>query len=360
MFKEKESLTDSDRDRPEPHVSRTDDLINNWSDIMSAVSRRNLLLTAAGAAAAFGLSRPIEFIGSALAQKAPDGLKPFSRFKIGGIEVTTIYDGVWEKPHVPNFAKNASLDEVKAALVAGKLTDAYVPIPFSIPVVKVGGRTIMFDAGTGGQFPPAGQGKTGLMMDVNMRAAGIDPASITTIFVTHYHPDHIYGLMAKDTNAQIYPNAEIIVPASEHKFWTDASVFTKLPEGAHGLPKRIQATLPGWKNVRSFEGDIEVAPGIRAVAANGHTPGHTCYIVTSGAAQLWVTADICNIPALNMKNPGMNLVLDTDSAMAEASRRRIFEAAISEKAVLTGYHWGIPGAGTIVKDGAGYAFVPVA
>jgi glyoxylase-like metal-dependent hydrolase (beta-lactamase superfamily II) len=326
---------------------------------MYEISRRSLFMTAAGAVATFGLTRPIEFIGTAHAQKAPDQLKPFSKFKVGDIEVTSIYDGLWEKPHAPNFAKNASLDEIKAALVAGGLTDAYVPIPFTVTVIKVGGRTIMFDAGTGGQFPPSGQGRTGFLVEANLKAAGIDPASISTIFVTHYHPDHIWGLMAKETNAQVYPNAEIIVPASEHKFWTDASVFTKLPEAAHGLPKRIQATLPGWKNVKQFEGDVEVGPGVRAVATNGHTPGHTSYIVTSGAQQLWVTGDICNIPALNMRNPGLNLVLDTDSAMAEASRRRMFERAIAEKAVLTGYHWGMPGAGTIAKDGAGYTFVPV-
>jgi glyoxylase-like metal-dependent hydrolase (beta-lactamase superfamily II) len=316
-------------------------------------------MTAAGAAAVFGLSRPIEFIGSAFAQKAMAEPKAFHKFKVGEIEVTTIYDGLWEKPHVPNFAKNASLDEVKAALVAGGHTDAYVPISFTVTVIKVGGKTIMFDAGTGGQFPPGGQGKAGLMVEANMKAAGIDPAGITTIVVTHYHPDHIWGLMAKDTNAQIYPNAEIIVPAAEHKFWTDTSVFTKLPEAAHGLPKRIQATLAGWKNIKQIEGEVEVAPGIRAVATNGHTVGHTSYIVTSGRQQLWVTGDICNIPALNMKNPGLNLVLDTDSAMAEASRRRVFERAIAEKAILTGYHWGVPGAGTIVNDGGGYAFVPV-
>jgi glyoxylase-like metal-dependent hydrolase (beta-lactamase superfamily II) len=360
MFKEKEPPTNSDRDRPVSYLSQTDDLANNWSYIMYAVSRRNLFMTAAGAATVFGLSRPIEFIGSARAQKTPDGLKPFSKFKVGDIEVTTIYDGLWEKPHVPNFAKNASLDDVKAALVAGGQTDAYVPVPFTVTVVKIGRRTIMFDAGTGGQFPPAGQGKTGLLFESNMKAAGIDPASITTILVTHYHPDHIWGLMAKETNAQIYPNAEIIVPAAEHKFWTDASVFTKLPEAAHGLPKRIQATVGTWKNVKPYEGDVEVVPRIRAVASYGHTLGHTSYIVSSGTQQLIVTGDITNIPALNMRNPGMNLVLDSDSALAEASRRKMFERAIAEKAVLTGYHWGVPGAGTIAKDGAGYALVPVA
>ncbi len=99
----------------------------------------------------------------------------------------------------------------------------------------------------------------------------------------------------------------------------------------------------------------------RRLAGHGRSP---CRSLSRsrlrGAQQLIVTGDITNIPALNMRNPGMNLVLDSDSALAEASRRKMFERAIAEKAVLTGYHWGVPGAGTIAKDGAGYALVPVA
>jgi glyoxylase-like metal-dependent hydrolase (beta-lactamase superfamily II) len=192
-----------------------------------------------------------------------------------------------------------------------------------------------------------------------MAAAGIDPKGIGKIVVSHFHPDHIFGLMAKDTDAQIYPNAEIIMPAAELAWWTSAEAFAKLPPERHGLVKRIQATFPKWKNITPFEGEKEVAPGITAVPAPGHTAGHTVYQVASGPALLLVLADTSNIPALFARNPGWHAVFDADAALAEATRRKLFERAIADKALVSGYHFGMPGAGTIEKDGAGYAFVPV-
>jgi glyoxylase-like metal-dependent hydrolase (beta-lactamase superfamily II) len=323
---------------------------------MVDVSRRNLVFSAATAGAAFGLSGPLALFGtrSAQAQKAPEAVKPFARFKVGEIEVTTIYDGIWEKAHDAGFIANASIEETKKALVAGGLTDAFVPIPFTITVVKIKGETIMFDAGTGAQLAPT----AGKLAD-NMKAAGIDPASIKTIVLTHFHPDHIFGLMAKGTNAPIYPNAQIIAPSAEYKFWTDPGTIAKLPEARQGLAKRIQAVFPTWKNIKQFDGDVEVAPGIKAVASYGHTPGHTSYLMGSGSAQLIVLSDVTNIPELFAKNPGWHAAFDQDAAMAEASRRRMFDRVVADKAMVTGYHFGMPGAGTIAKDGSGYAFVPV-
>ncbi len=317
-------------------------------------SRREFVVSAAAASVVLGLDGHLAFIPPANAQKAADATaKGFHTFKNGSVEVTTIFDGIWEKAHDAGFIKNATLDETKAALKAAGMTDAHVTIPFTVTVVKSGGKTIMFDSGTGGQLSPLA-GKLG----DNMKAAGIDPKSINTIVVTHFHPDHIFGLMAKDTNAQVYPDAEIIVPKAELAWWTDASVFQKLPEARHGLAKRIQATLATWKNVRSVEGEVEVAPGVRALPAFGHTPGHTTYVV-NGDKPFMVLADLTNIPALFVKNPGWHAQFDGDAAMAEGNRRKLFDRAIADKAIVSGYHYGMPGAGTIEKDGAGYAFVPV-
>jgi glyoxylase-like metal-dependent hydrolase (beta-lactamase superfamily II) len=324
---------------------------------MTQVSRRTFVLSATAAGAVFGLDKKVAFIGSAEAKTAPSLLdKGFVKFKVGDIEVTQIYDGVWKKAHDPGFVKNASVDDVKAALKKAGATDEYVPITFTVTVIKSKGKTLMFDSSTGGQLSP----DAGLMMAKNMYKAGVEPSKINTIAVTHFHADHIWGLISKETNSRVFPDADIVVPAAEYKFWTDPSVIQKLPEGARGAAQRIQATFPKWKNIRQIEDNAEVIPGVRAIAMPGHTPGHTGYLVSSGKNQLIVSADITNLPALNMRNPGWQLVFDADAQMAEASRRKTFDRAIADKAMINGYHWGLPGVGKVKKDGASYAFVPLA
>jgi len=333
-------------------------IVSFWGvALMHSISRRGFVISATAAGAVFGLDGPLEFVGSAFAQASDPKLldKGFFKFKVGSLEVTQLYDGTWEKAHDPSFIKNASVDETKAALKAGGLTDTYVPIPFTVTVVKMKDKYVMFDAGTGGQAAPTAGliGKKDLM-----KAAGIDPAKISTI-VVHFHPDHIFGLMAKDTNAQTFPNAEIMMPSVEYKYWTDPGVFATLAEPRHGLAKRIQATLPTWKNIKQIEAGKDVLPGVRSVASYGHTPGHTSYLVTSGGKQLMVLADVSNVPALFCKNPDWQAGFDQDGNVAQATRHKMYDRVVAEKLTVTGYHFGMPGAGTISKDGKGYAFVPV-
>lgn len=332
---------------------------------MHSISRRHLVISAAAASAAFGLQGSLAILSPAEAQGAavhPNGSpqvlidKGFCTFNVGDLQVTQLYDGTWEKPHDAGFIKNASIDDTKAALKAAGETDAYVPVPFTVTVVKIGGKTVMFDSGTGAQAAPT----AGLIKKNNMlQAAGIDPKSISSIVVTHFHSDHIFGLMEKDTNAQIFPEAEIVVPAAEYKFWADPATLAKLPEARQGLAKRVQATLATWKNVKQVEAGADAIAGVRAMSTFGHTPGHTSYVLSSGGKQLIVSGDITNVPALFAKNPGWHAAFDQDAQMAEASRRAFFDRAIADKAIVTGYHWGLPGAATIEKDGNGYALVPV-
>jgi glyoxylase-like metal-dependent hydrolase (beta-lactamase superfamily II) len=206
---------------------------------MPNLSRRQLLASAAFAAA-LGLDKRLAFINPAYAQKSPDPAVGFHKYKVGSVEVTALYDGIWEKPHDPAFIKNASVDETKAALASAGLTTDFVSIPLTVVVLKVGDRLIMVDSGSGGgQWQP-----TAGKLAVNMAAAGIDPAKIGTILVSHFHPDHIFGLLQKGTNAPTFPNAELVVTSTEFKWWTEPGRVEKLPEARKGLGTRINAAFP--------------------------------------------------------------------------------------------------------------------
>jgi glyoxylase-like metal-dependent hydrolase (beta-lactamase superfamily II) len=318
---------------------------------MFEISRRDLVLGAAGAYAAFGLAKPIAFIGAAEAQTPSQN---FRKYKVGDIEVISLYDGVWEKAHDEAFIKGANVEQTKAALKAGGLTDAHVPIPFTVIAVNTGGRLVLIDTGTGGY---AGGPKAGLLAQ-SMAAAGVDPKAVRTVVISHFHADHISGLMAKDTNAQMFPDAEIVVPATEMKWWTQP--VDSIPQPRRGLAQRVQATLATWKNVRQVDGEAEVAPGIRAIPTHGHTQGHTSHIISSGGRQLIATADVTNVHALFVKNPTWQAAFDHVPDLAVETRRKLFDRAIADKAMVAGYHWGLPNVGTIAKDGNGYAFTPAA
>src|SRR5215510_8236452 len=276
---------------------------------MFHVSRRDLVLGAAGAYAMFGLSKPIAFIGAAEAQQTPAG-PGFKKYKVGDIEVFSLYDGVWEKPHDESFIKGASVEQTKAEL-------------------KAGGRLMLIDAGTGGG--QAGGPKAGLMAQ-SMAAAGLDPKDVKTIILSHFHGDHIFGLMAKDTNAQTFPDAEIIVPVAELKWWMQP--VETIPQPRRGLAQRVQATFPNWKNIKQVDGEADLVPGVRAIPAHGHTQGHTAQLTSSGGAQLLNTADATNIQSLFVRHPDWQAAFDHVPDMAVETRKKLFDRAIADKAMV--------------------------
>jgi glyoxylase-like metal-dependent hydrolase (beta-lactamase superfamily II) len=321
---------------------------------MHEMTRRELIFSAAATAAAFGLTGRLTFPRVAHAQMAMG--QGFHRYRVGSIEVTALSDGVWERAHDPGFIKNATVEETKAALAAAGLPTEFVPIPFTPNLLKTGGQLVLIDTGTGsGQ---TGGPKAGALMK-NLAAAGVEPGAITAIVISHFHPDHIFGLMSKaPDNTATFPNAAVHVPDGEFNFWMDPAI-ERLPEGRRPVARRVQEIFPRLKDrLHTFASGAEVVPGVRAVEAPGHTPGHTAFHVSSGSDQLLVLGDTTNIPALFARNPGWHAAFDQDAAMAEATRRRLFDRAVAEKAMVTGYHFPFPAVGTIMKDGTGYTFVP--
>ncbi len=277
------------------------------------------------------------------------------RYKVGDFEVTAISDGVGVRKLEDGFIRNVPLAEVQKELAANFLPTDELRITFTTLVVNTGSKLVVIDSG----FADNG-GPTNGMMGANLAAAGINAANVDIVLISHFHGDHIQGVRKKDSSL-VYPNAEIKVPAPEWAFWMDDAKMAAAPEGMKGGFAGVRRVFaPNAKDITQYEWDKEVAPGITAIAAPGHTPGHTGYFIQSGNARLLVASDCTNSPALNLRNPEWKAVFDMDADQAIATRRRIFDMAASERTQVAGYHWPFPSTGYVVKDGARYQLVPVA
>ena len=323
---------------------------------MFIMSRRGILASAA-VAAAFGLhGKKLALVGPAHAEAPLEPANGVYKYKVGSIEVTAVYDGIWRKPHDPTFIKNASVEDTKEALAKAGLTTEFMPIPLTVVVLKIGDKYVMIDSGSGvGQWQA-----NATNLPSNMKAAGIDRGQISTILVSHFHPDHVWGLMEKGTNAAVFPNAELIVSSTEYEWWTEPGRVEKFPEGRKPAGKRIGDVFPTWKNWKLVEDNAEVAPGVRLLAAPGHTPGHSAFLVTSGKDQLMVSNDAMYVPALLAPHPDWQGAYDQDGATAVTTRRKLMDRVIADKMMVCGAHFPFPGRGTFTKDADAYAFVPLA
>jgi len=322
---------------------------------MSQLSRRTVLAGAAtiGAATISGAASTSSVKAAApLSGKQASG---FYRRKVGDIEVTHVYDGIWMLDHAPTFVRNAEFADVQKALGEAFAPSGKVPIPFTPLVVNTGSKLVLIDTGTGARMSPL----AGTYMD-NLTASGVDPKAVDVIAISHFHGDHINGIRQKDESLT-FPNAEIWVPAPEWAFWMNDENMNKAPEAARGgfmNARRVFKDL--GERVKQFEPGKEIVPGVTSIAAPGHTPGHTAYVISSGGQTMLTIVDATNIPALFVRNPGWHAVFDSIPDLAEATRRKLLDMAVTDKLLTTGYHWNFPGASYVVKDGSGYRLISAA
>ena len=273
--------------------------------------------------------------------------------RIGAITVTTVSDGYAERP-VEGFVRNASLDAVGSALAAAGLPTDKVRLPFTAVVVEHDGRRILFDGGNG-EFGAASSGR----LLANLASAGIEPAQIDDVVISHFHVDHINGLRSK-AGVLTFPNARLHVPAIEWAFWTDEARISAAPEAMKPAFANVTRVFaPIADKVHRFYSGAEVVPGVRSVLAAGHTPGHTVFTIESGAATWAYLADTTNIPLLFARNPDWAVVFDMDAEMARKTRRDLFEQAVDEKWFVSGYHFPFPALGQMVRRGDGFDFQPM-
>jgi glyoxylase-like metal-dependent hydrolase (beta-lactamase superfamily II) len=197
---------------------------------------------------------------------------------------------------------------------------------------------------------------------LNLAAAGVDPKSIDMVVMSHLHPDHTNGIRAAD-GSMAFPNAQIMVPAKDWEFWTSDENAAKaqsseITKGYFANVKKIYTGIES--KVTKFDWDKEVAPGITAIAAPGHTPGHTAFAVASGGSKVLIQSDVTNIPEFFLRNPDWHVAYDFDPEMAQKTRHKFYDMASVEKATVVGFHFPFPAVGHVEKDGNGYRLIPVA
>ena len=316
-------------------------------------SRRALIAGAGALAAAATLDLP-GGIRPAQAQGASVNQAPgFYRYKVGDLTVTAINDGFARRP-LEGFVRNAELADVKKAMESAFLPQDALPITFTTLVIQNGERLTLIDTGNGDSGAP-----TSGTWAANFKAAGFDPKNVSSVVFSHFHGDHINGFRLKDGTA-MFPNAEVMVPAAEWGFWMDDAKAAAAPDGMKGAFAGVRRVFgPVAKDVKQFEAGKEILPGITAVAAPGHTPGHTVFAVTSGNGKLMVMSDTTNHPALFVRNPDWSAIFDMDGPAAAATRRKLLDMVSADKMQVAFYHAPFPATGHIAKSGNGYEMIPV-
>jgi len=317
---------------------------------MTDITRRRLLAGTALVAGAGTLVDPL----AAAAPPAGAQVPGLYRYKVGDFELTAIYDGVWYRPIDDKFVRNAAYGDVQRAMADAFMPAEKLATPFTTLLVNTGAKLILLDTGTGGQVAP-----TAGTLAQNLAAAGVDPKSIDTVVISHFHPDHINGIKNKD-NGRVFPNAEIMVPAPEWEFWMDDANLRAAPGGLKGVFlnfRRVFADIA--EDVTRYQPGIEVATGLATIPAYGHTPGHTVFALQSGGESILVLSDTTQHPALFARHPEWQPAFDIDGPLAVATRKKLLDRVAADRMLVTGYHFPFPACGHIVKTAGGYEHVPL-
>jgi glyoxylase-like metal-dependent hydrolase (beta-lactamase superfamily II) len=325
---------------------------------MTELSRRSLLVGTAAVGAAVAGTMPMVPSANAAAPVAGKQNAGWYRYKVGEFEVTVVTDGQGSNPLGDSYIVNTPKDMVAKELEAqflpkDKVTHTYTPV-----VINTGSKLVAIDTGLGLGTYAQSKGALG-QYQTNLKAAGIDANTIDVVIISHFHGDHINGLIGPD-NKPMFPNAEIMVPETEWVFWMDESNVSKLPEPAKGQiknPARVFGAL--GNKVTKYQDKKELVPGITAVFSPGHTPGHFSHLVSSGNNTLLVQADItAGAATLFVRNPDWKFVFDTDREQAVATRKKLYDMAATDKMLVQGFHLPFPAVGNIEKAGNGYRLVP--
>jgi glyoxylase-like metal-dependent hydrolase (beta-lactamase superfamily II) len=250
---------------------------------------------------------------------------------VGEVVVTALNDGMFE-------ASFDWLTNIDAADPPALHQASFRAIPPRITVnaflVQIGERLTLVDSGCGGVMGPS----LGRLAD-------------------NLHPDHVGGLVDAAGKA-LLPNAELIVHEAESPFWQDDAVLAQASKEDRGFVLLARSVLDAYRGRVRTIASGEALPGITAVPAPGHTPGHTGWLIASGADSLLIWGDIVHLPGVQFARPGAGMGFDIDGAQAIATRQRIMDMAATDRLLVAGMHLDFPTFGHLARAGDGYAFIP--
>jgi glyoxylase-like metal-dependent hydrolase (beta-lactamase superfamily II) len=326
------------------HVRRVD--TRKEPKVQSQRRIRALLVAVAAGIFAIGFSARA---AAPLAKTQPPG---FYRMMLGDFEITALSDGTIPLP-MDKLLTNTSPAKVKKALDRWYLKE---PVDTSVNayLINTGAKLVLVDAGAGVLFGPT----VGKLAN-NLQAAGYRPEQVDEVYITHMHGDHVGGLMAGDKLA--FPNATVRADKHDADFWLSQANMDAAPKDAKdsfmGAMASINPYMAAGK-FKTFDGDTELVPGIKAMASPGHTPGHSTYIVESKGEKLALWGDLMHVAAVQFADPSVTIRFDTDPKSAAAQRKRAYDDAARKGYWVAAAHLAFPGIGHVRAEGQAYAWVP--
>jgi glyoxylase-like metal-dependent hydrolase (beta-lactamase superfamily II) len=276
----------------------------------------------------------------------------YYRMMLGDFEVTALSDGTFPMD-ADKILTNIKPQDLEAALAQAFLKE---PVETSVNgfLINTGSKLVLIDTGSGILFGPS----VGKLL-ANLKASGYQPEQVDEIYITHMHGDHVGGLLLDGKPA--FANAIVRAAQQEADFWLSKAHMDAAPKDAKdgylGAMNSLNPYVAAGK-FKPFNGDLELVPGIRAVATPGHTAGHTVYAVESKGEKLVLWGDLMHVAAVQFPDPAVTIAFDTNSSQAAAARKKVFADAAEHGDWVAGAHLSFPGIGHLRSAGTGYTYVP--